>query len=132
MALDANGTDSNRLHQTFPVLSDTEIARIARFGTVQQFARGSRLFTAGETGPGMFVLLKGVVAVTQRDGLGHVVPIVRQGPGEFLAEVGQLSGRPPWSMAMPTKTSRRCSSPPRSCARCSWPKPTWASASHAR
>ncbi len=94
MATDARGTDSSRLHQTFPVLSDTEIARIARFGTVQQFARGTRLFTAGETGPGMFVLLKGVVAVTQRDGLGHVVPIVRQGPGEFLAEVGQLSGRP--------------------------------------
>jgi thioredoxin reductase (NADPH) len=94
MAIEANGTDSSRLHQTFPVLSDTEIARIARFGSVQQFARGTRLFTAGETGPGMFVLLKGVVAVTQRDGLGHVVPIVRQGPGEFLAEVGQLSGRP--------------------------------------
>jgi thioredoxin reductase (NADPH) len=94
MAIDTQGADTGRLHQTFPVLSDTEIARIARFGSVQQFARGSRLFTAGETGPGMFVLLKGVVAVTQRDGLGHVVPIVRQGPGEFLAEVGQLSGRP--------------------------------------
>ena len=25
--------------------------------------------------------------------MGHVVPIVRQGPGEFLTEVGQLSGR---------------------------------------
>jgi len=94
MATDVRGTDNGRLQQTFPVLSDTEIARIARFGTVQQFARGARLFTAGETGPGMYVLLKGVVAVTQRDGLGHVVPIVRQGPGEFLAEVGQLSGRP--------------------------------------
>src|SRR5689334_20485300 len=94
MATDASSNFDNRLHQTFPVLSDTEIARIARFGTVQRFARGERLFTAGETGPGMFVLLKGVVAITQRDGLGHVVPIVRQGPGEFLAEVGQLSGRP--------------------------------------
>lgn len=94
MATDLSGTGNSRLHQTFPTLSDTEIARIARFGTVQQFARGERLFTAGETGPGMFVLLKGVVSVTQRDGLGHVVPIVRQGPGEFLAEVGQLSGRP--------------------------------------
>jgi thioredoxin reductase (NADPH) len=84
----------NRLHQAFPVLSDAEVARVARFGTVQRFARGERLFTAGETSPGMFVLLRGVVAVTQRDGLGHVVPIVRQGPGEFLAEVGQLSGQP--------------------------------------
>lgn len=93
MATDAPGANS-RLHQTFPILSDAEMARIASFGSVQRFARGERLFTAGETGAGMFVLLKGVVAVTQRDGLGHVVPIARQGPGEFLAEVGQLSGRP--------------------------------------
>ena len=41
----------------------------------------------------MFVVLSGTVAITQRDGLGHVTPIVEQGPGQFLAEVGQLSGR---------------------------------------
>lgn len=122
----------NRQLQTFPVLNDSEIARIARFGSVQHFARGSRLFTAGEVGAGMFVLLKGVVSVTQRDGLGHVVPIVRQGPGEFLAEVGQLSGRPPWSAAMPRRTSRRWCCRPRNCAPCWWPRPTSASASPAR
>ncbi len=27
------------------------------------------------------------------DGLGHVTPVIEQGPGQFLAEVGQLSGR---------------------------------------
>lgn len=32
--------------------------------------------------------------VTQRDGMGHVAPVVRHGPGEFSAEVGQLSGKP--------------------------------------
>jgi thioredoxin reductase (NADPH) len=85
---------NNRRHQMFPVLSDTEIARISRFGSVRRYARGERLFTSGEVGPGMFVLLAGVVSVTHRDGLGHVLPLVRQGPGEFLAEVGQLSGRP--------------------------------------
>jgi thioredoxin reductase (NADPH) len=31
--------------------------------------------------------------LSQRDGLGHVSPITRQGPGQFLAEVSQLSGR---------------------------------------
>ena len=31
---------------------------------------------------------------SRREGLGHVVPIVEVGPVEFLAEVGQLSGRP--------------------------------------
>ena len=38
-------------------------------------------------------LLSGHVAITQRDGLGHVTPVIDQGPGQFLAEIGQLSGR---------------------------------------
>ncbi|WP_428421107.1 FAD-dependent oxidoreductase [Methylibium sp.] len=91
--LPTDGAPSRR-HQMFPVLSDTEIARVSRFGSVRRYARGERLFAAGEVGPGMFVLLAGVVSITQRDGLGRVLPIARQGPGEFLAEVGQLSGRP--------------------------------------
>ena len=36
----------------------------------------------------------GQVAVSQRDGLGRRQPLVEQGPGQFLAEAGQLSGRP--------------------------------------
>jgi thioredoxin reductase (NADPH) len=78
----------------FPVLTAAEIARINRFGKVLHYRRGDRLFTAGEPGPGMFVVLKGAVAITQRDGLGHVVPVVRHGPGGFSAEVGTLSGQP--------------------------------------
>ncbi|MBB3176616.1 FAD-dependent oxidoreductase [Variovorax sp. Sphag1AA] len=83
-----------RRHQMFPVLSAADIERIRRFGTIRHYEDGDCLFTAGETGPGMFVVLDGVVAITQRDGLGHIVPIERQGPGQFLAEVAQLSGRP--------------------------------------
>jgi thioredoxin reductase (NADPH) len=41
----------------------------------------------------MFVVLSGTVSITQRDGLGHVTPVIDQGPGQFLAELGQLSGR---------------------------------------
>jgi len=77
----------------FPVLTDAEIARVLRFGVARHFARGARLYAAGEPSPGMFVVLKGTVAVSQRDGLGHVVPITRLGPGDFSGEVGQLSGR---------------------------------------
>src|SRR5216683_3223109 len=83
---------ASRRHQMFPVLTNPEIARIRRFGTVQHYKRGTRIFAAGEPGPGMFVVLKGSIAVSQHDGLGHVVPIVRHEPGEFSAEVGQLSG----------------------------------------
>ena len=55
---------------------------------------GELLLVTGEPSPGMFVLIAGTVAVSARDGLGHVVPIVEEGPGEFLAEVAQLAGRP--------------------------------------
>src|SRR5260370_34686900 len=83
---------ASRRHQMLPVLTKAEVAGISRSGTVQHYKRGARLFAAGEPGPGMFVVLKGSIAVSQHDGLGHVVPIVRHEPGEFAAEVGQLSG----------------------------------------
>src|SRR2546423_3455680 len=92
MVDDARIEVPTRRHQMFPALTDAEVARIKRFGTVQRYPRGTLLFAAGAPGPGMFVVLKGLVSITQRDGLGRIVPIVQQGPGQFLAEVGQLSG----------------------------------------
>src|SRR5437660_363249 len=77
----------------FPVLTEPEIARIGRFGTLRRYARGERLLAAGEPGPGMFVVLKGTVVISQRDGLGHVAPLSTRGPGHFIAEVATLSGR---------------------------------------
>lgn len=87
-------TIDTRHDQMFPTLDASDIARLSRFGACRRYASGEALFRAGEPGPGMFVVLSGVVAITQRNGLGRVVPIARQGAGEFLAEVGQLSGRP--------------------------------------
>ena len=84
----------SRRHQMFPVLSDADITRMRRFGTPQDFKRGDTVCTAGGPSHGMFVVLEGALSISQRDGLGHVVPIVRQGPGQFTAEVGTLSGRP--------------------------------------
>src|SRR6218665_3640887 len=83
---------ASRQHQMFPALTEAEIARMRRLGSPRRYTRGERLFGAGETGPGMFVILRGAVAISQRDGLGHVAPIVTQGPGHFVGEVGQLSG----------------------------------------
>src|SRR5215475_4763645 len=82
-----------RHEQTFPRLTEPEIARMRRFGDLKHYKHGERLFETGKPGPGMFVILSGHVAITQRDGFGHVTPVIDQGPGQFLAEVGQLSGR---------------------------------------
>jgi thioredoxin reductase (NADPH) len=82
-----------RYHETFPVLTTREVDRLRRFGSIRKYASGDKLFETGKPGPGMFVVLSGSVAVTQRDGLGHVTPVVEQGAGQFVAEVGQLSSR---------------------------------------
>ena len=83
-----------RYEQTFPELTPKEIDRLRRFGSIRRYANGEALFEIGKPGPGMFIVLSGHVAITQHDGLGHVTPVIDQGPGQFLAEIGQLSGRP--------------------------------------
>jgi thioredoxin reductase (NADPH) len=87
-------TIDTRREQMFPKLDPREIDRLRRFGLVQRYAAGEALFATGEAAPGMFVLIKGSVRVTRRDPLGHSAPILEQGPGEFVAEIGQLSGQP--------------------------------------
>jgi thioredoxin reductase (NADPH) len=83
----------SRYDQTFPVLTPAEIDRMRRFGSLRRYANGEKLFETGKPGPGMFVILTGHVAITQHDGMGHITPVVDQGVGQFVAEVGQLSNR---------------------------------------
>jgi len=94
MALSTIQAQFPRYDETFPTLTAKEIDRLRRFGSLRKFSSTERLFETGKPGPGMFVVLSGSVAISQRDGLGHVTPVVEQGPGQFLAEVGQLSNRP--------------------------------------
>src|SRR5712691_11885196 len=82
-----------RYEQTFPTLTPHEIDRMRRFGEIHHYKHGELLFETGKPGPGMFLILSGHVAITHRDGLGNVTPIIDQGPGQFMAEIGQLSGR---------------------------------------
>ena len=87
-------TIDTRREQMFPKLEPREIDRLRRFGDVRRYSAGEALFVTGEIAPGMVVLIKGSVRVTRRDPLGHHAPIAEQGAGEFVAEVGQLSGQP--------------------------------------
>ena len=96
-------TESRR-HQIYPELSPADIERVRRFGQIQHFHDGDLLFTVGRRDVGMFVLISGKVAILRHDGLGRGALIVEQGPGQLLAEIAQLSGRP-WSMARPSAMS---------------------------
>ena len=67
-----------RRDQMFPVLEPAEVGRLWRFGEPRV----------------AFVILAGRVEVTHRGIPGHSELIVAHGPGSFMGELAQLSGRP--------------------------------------
>jgi thioredoxin reductase (NADPH) len=83
-----------RRDQIFPTLAPEEIDRLRRFGVPCGFAAGEYLLRVGEQSPGMFLILQGTVAITWKDARGRELPVIEEGPGQFLAELAQLSGRP--------------------------------------
>ena len=90
MASSTNQTrlGGDRSHQAFPELDAEQIARMRPFAEERSYADGEVLFEAGAPGPGLFIVTRGEVAITRRDGLGGDVPIVNQGPGHFLTRNG--------------------------------------------
>jgi thioredoxin reductase (NADPH) len=108
----SNAALASRFHQMFPVLSETEIDHVRRFGEIRRFAAGQLLFHAGEAVPGMYVILSGRIAIVPRDALGQAMPVAAFAqligapleemtevvPGEVIADIGQLSGRPDLSV----------------------------------
>lgn len=92
---DASVRGNPRYYQLYPRLSDTDIDRMRRFGTVRHCRAGDFLYRAGSLSPGMFVFLSGAVRVVGRDGLGHErIVRERMQRGEFSSDIGQLSGKP--------------------------------------
>jgi len=83
-----------RRDQIFPALEPAEVGRLWRFGELKSYMAGDRIITTGEIAPGAFVILAGRVQVTHRGMPGHSELIVTHGPGSFMGELAQLSGRP--------------------------------------
>lgn len=84
----------SRQHQIVPVLEPEDVYRLRRYGEIRTYADGEALFHTGDTGGGLFLILSGQVAVSRRDGTGHVTPMADLGPFQFVGEVAQLTGGP--------------------------------------
>jgi thioredoxin reductase (NADPH) len=89
----SNILDSRR-PQMFPTLTAAEIDRLRAFGAPQAFGVGEALERVGEPGHGLAAVLAGEVEVSGRDEAGAPQLIVTHGPGGFVGELAQLSGRP--------------------------------------
>ena len=82
-----------RREQAFPMLGGAEIERLRPFGVVRRFAAGEPLIRAGEADHGLSVILCGEVEILAPSDQGPEL-IVVHGPGSFMGELAQLTGRP--------------------------------------
>jgi thioredoxin reductase (NADPH) len=83
-----------RRPQMYPTLEPADIARLRPFGDVRTFADGEAIARVGEVGHGLALVLCGQVVISGRDEAGGAHTIVTHGPGAFMGELAQLSGRP--------------------------------------
>ena len=77
-----------------PPVEPAEIERLRRFGELRSYSAGEALVRAGDAGHGLTIILSGKVDIGQYDEAGRRVPIMTHGPGSFMGELAQLSGRP--------------------------------------
>ena len=88
--------------------------RLRRYGTN---AYGERLFETVKAIPGTYVVLRGAVAIAERDGLGHTTPIAEQEVNSS-AKSDCFPVGPHWPTPRPRVRSWRCLHPRRDCRPC--------------
>ena len=87
-----HSTLDTRRDQMFPVLSPPEIERLRRFGQPRRYPKDSLVLEAGKQTDGLLLILAGEVSMAPH--ADHRQPIIVHGPGGFMGELAQLSGRP--------------------------------------
>ena len=92
MTEDLRPITETRRDQMFPILNEAEIDRLRSFGDPHGYGAGELIVRAGHATQGLFIILSGNVRVTPHDAQDKL--IVTHGPGSFMGELAQLSGRP--------------------------------------
>jgi thioredoxin reductase (NADPH) len=91
---------SNEFSQSAnPILTSAEIDLLRPFGTARSTQAGDILFEVGDPQLALVVVLSGRVAVVERSG-GVDIQLKSNGPGEFLGELGLLTGQTVFAAAV--------------------------------
>jgi thioredoxin reductase (NADPH) len=78
--------------QSFPILTEAQIARIRPAAKLRKVSPGEILFEPGDTEIPFFVLLSGKMDIVQPDYSGERA-VATHDPGEFTGEITMISGR---------------------------------------
>jgi thioredoxin reductase (NADPH) len=92
-ALDASDPVA-RLSQTNPVLSAAQAERVLAFGRTEEVPAGARLFTRGERGRDLLLVMSGAIEVFDIDHHGDERVLIVHGPGQFSGELDLFSDQP--------------------------------------
>jgi thioredoxin reductase (NADPH) len=85
----------------YPVLDDSQLARLRRYGTTRRVTAGEILYSPVDDSSDLVVVLSGEVVVSN-DALGRSVELARHGPGQFAGELNMLTGQRPFLTARAT------------------------------
>ena len=74
-----------RREQIFPVLDANQIETAKRFASAppQTFGQGATIFNVGDRHASAWLVLRGEIVITRRDGLNAEAEIARIGVGQF-------------------------------------------------
>ncbi len=76
-----------------PVLDAAQLEVLRRYGREHEMAAGEVLFAAGDATYDLIVVLAGEARIVERLGQPGETVIARYGPGQFLGEIGLLTGQ---------------------------------------
>ncbi len=76
-----------------PVLDAAQLEVLHRYGREQEMTAGDVLFAAGDATYDLIVVLAGEARIVERPGQRDETVIARYGPGQFLGEIGLLTGQ---------------------------------------
>src|ERR1700730_386041 len=78
----------------FAELPDEELAKIARMLKEHKINENEVIFSQGDGGDGLYIILQGRVRIASTDQLGRERVLAFYGPGEFFGDMAVLTGAP--------------------------------------
>jgi CRP-like cAMP-binding protein len=78
----------------FAELADEELSKIARLLKEHKVSENEVIFSQGDAGDGLYVILQGRVRIATRDNFGRERVLAFYGPGEFFGDMAVLTGDP--------------------------------------
>jgi CRP-like cAMP-binding protein len=86
--------DLLRSTELFVELADIELGKIARLLKELKFSENDLIFSQGDPGDALYIVLHGRVRIASKDNFGRERVLAFYGPGEFFGDMAVLTGAP--------------------------------------